>query len=247
MTTYQADEIKESVKRRYGAVARQGVGCGTPADQTDCCSPTDVRLTTKTGADSIVAEADLGLGCGSPTAFGDIQPGDTVLDLGSGAGVDVFRAAGTVGPDGHVIGVDMTPDMIDLANTNAAKAGLDNVEFRLGEIEHLPVVDGTVDVVLSNCVINLVPDKRRAFAEIHRVLASGGRFVISDIVTIGDLADDVRADLQQWTACISGAIDHGGYLAIIEETGFVDIDVITSHTFGEGGPTRSITVRGFKR
>jgi ubiquinone/menaquinone biosynthesis C-methylase UbiE len=250
MTTYKAAEIKESVKRSYAAVAQQGASCCTPAASTaqdSCCSPSDVRFTSKTEADSIVAEADLGLGCGSPTAFGDMKAGDTVLDLGSGAGVDVFRAAGIVGTEGHVIGVDMTPDMIALAQANAAKGGFGNVDFRLGEIEHLPVVDGTVDVVLSNCVINLVPDKRRSFAEIHRVLVPGGRFVISDIVTVGELADEVRTDLAQWASCVSGAIDRADYLAIINETGFVGVEVITSHTYGEESPTESITVRGFKR
>lgn len=246
MTTYKADEIKDTVKQRYARLAQQESSCCSPADEA-CCSPTDVRFTSGSEADSIVAQADLGLSCGSPTAFGDINPGDTVLDLGSGAGVDVFRAAGMVGAEGHAIGVDMTPDMIDLANANAAKAGVDNVEFRLGEIEHLPVVDGTIDVVLSNCVINLVPDKRRAFAEIHRVLASGGRFVISDIVTTGDLPNETDIDLEEWVACVAGAIERTDYLAIIDETGFADIDVITGHSYGEGTPTESITVRGIKR
>jgi ubiquinone/menaquinone biosynthesis C-methylase UbiE len=205
-----------------------------------------VRFTSKADADAIVADADLGLSCGSPTAFGDISPGDTVLDLGSGAGVDVFRAAGAVGPTGRVIGIDMTREMIDLANANAEKAGLDTVEFRLGEIEALPVADGTVHVVLSNCVINLVPDKARAFAEIHRVLAPGGRFVISDIVTTGELSAQTRNDLAQWAACVSGAIDRGTYLAIIEDTGFTGVEIVTSHSYGEETPTESITVRGFK-
>ncbi len=245
MTTYKADEIREAVKQRYAAVAQQGSSCCTPADDA-CCSPAEVRFTSKDEAESIIAEADLGLSCGSPTAFGDINPGDTVLDLGSGAGVDAFRAAAVVGPEGHVIGVDFTPDMIELAAANAHQAGLDTVEFRPGEIENLPVVDGTVDVVLSNCVINLVPDKERAFAEIYRVLAPGGRFVISDIVTTGDLSQEVRADLEQWAECVSGAIDRDDYLGIIVDTGFTGVEVITSHTY-EGTPTESITVRGFKR
>jgi SAM-dependent methyltransferase len=247
MTTYQADEIKEAVKERYAAVAQQGTSCCAPAAADPCCEPAEVRFTTKKDADAIIAEADLGLSCGSPTAFGDINPGDTVLDLGSGAGVDVFRAARLVGQEGRVIGVDFTPDMIDLATANAAKAGLDTVEFRLGEIERLPVADGTIDLALSNCVINLVPDKRAAFSEIHRVLAPGGRFVISDIVTTADLSGEARADLSRWAECVSGAIDRAEYLGIIAEAGFADVEVITSHAYGDGAPTESITVRGFKR
>ena len=249
MTTYKADEVKDAVKQRYAAVARQGSSCCAPTTGADdaCCEPAEVQFTTKDEAESIIAESDLGLSCGSPTAFGDINPGDTVLDLGSGAGVDVFRAARAVGREGRVIGVDFTPDMIDLATANAAKAGIDTVEFRLGEIENLPVVDGTIDLALSNCVINLVPDKRQAFAEIHRVLAPGGRFVISDIVPTGDLSDEVRADIGLWAECVSGAIDRADYLGIIDEAGFTDVEVITSHAFGEGAPTESITVRAFKR
>ena len=249
MTTYQADEVKEAVREKYAELAQQGTSCCAPATNAEdaCCAPAEVRFTSKNDAEAIIGEADLGLSCGSPTAFGDINPGDTVLDLGSGAGVDVFRAAAVVGSEGHVIGVDFTPDMIELATANAAKAGLATVEFRLGEIESLPVVDGTIDLALSNCVINLVPDKRQAFAEIHRVLAPGGRFVISDIVTTGDLPDEVRADLGQWADCVSGAIDRADYLGIIDEAGFTDVEVITSHAYGNGAPTESITVRGFKR
>jgi SAM-dependent methyltransferase len=248
MTTYKADELRAAVKERYAAVAQQGTSCCAPAtDSADaCCSPTEVRFSSKEDADTIIAESDLGLSCGSPTVFGDINPGDTVLDLGSGAGVDVFRAAKAVGPDGHVIGVDFTPGMVELATTNAARAGIGTVEFRLGEIENLPVASESVDVVLSNCVINLVPDKERAFSEIYRVLAPGGRFVISDIVTTGDLSAEVRRDLQQWAECVSGAIERQEYLAIIERAGFGGVEVITSHAYGEGAPTESITVRGFK-
>ncbi len=248
MTTAKAHDVKEAVKQRYAAAARQGSSCCAPADGAGdaCCAPTEVLFTTKNQADAVIAEADLGLSCGTPTAFGDISPGDTVLDLGSGAGVDCFRAAKVVGSEGHVIGVDMTPDMIDLASANAVKAGLDTVEFRLGEIESLPVADGTVDLVLSNCVINLVPDKPRAFAEVYRVLAPGGRFVISDIVTTGTLSPEARADLDLWAGCVSGAIDRDEYLGIITDAGFTGVEVITSHAYGDGVPTESITVRGSK-
>lgn len=245
MTTYKAEEIKDSVRDRYARAAREEASCC--ASDESCCSPSDVRFSSKSDAESLVAEADLGLSCGSPTAFGDIRPGDTVLDLGSGAGVDVFRAAGAVGAGGRVIGVDMTPEMIDLAEANASKGGYDNVEFRLGEIEHLPVDDGTVDVALSNCVINLVPDKERSFAEVYRVLARGGRFVISDIVTVGDLGEAERADLATWAECVSGAIDRRDYLSHIDAAGFTDVEVISEHAYGQDRPTQSITVRGFKR
>jgi SAM-dependent methyltransferase len=248
MTTHTVEEVKESVKERYAAVARRETSCCAPAVTEDaCCSPTEVRFTSKSEADAVVAESDLGLSCGSPTAFDDIAPGNTILDLGSGAGVDVFRAAELTGPEGYVIGVDMTGEMIDLARANAVRGGFGNVEFRLGEIEALPVVDGTVDVILSNCVINLVPDKQVAFAEMYRVLAAGGRFVISDIVTIGELTAETRADLSQWVGCISGAIDRDRYLALLEEAGFRDVEVLAEHGFGDEPPTQSITVRGFKR
>jgi len=249
MTTYDTSQVKESVRERYAAVAlREAACCSPPAATEDaCCSPAEVRFTSKSEADAVVDKADLGLGCGNPTAFEDIEPGNTVLDLGSGAGVDVFRAAKLVGDDGHAIGVDMTVEMVELARANATRGGFQNVEFRLGEIESLPVTDGSIDVVLSNCVINLVPDKRRAFAEMHRVLAVGGRFVISDIVTVGELSEDVRSDLSQWVGCVSGAMDYGDYLALIEEVGFGDVEVLTRHGYGDGAPTESITVRGFKR
>lgn len=248
MTTYETSQVKESVRERYAAVARrEAARCGPSTGDDACCLPSEIRFTSKSEAEAVVEEADLGLSCGMPTAFEDIASGNTVLDLGSGAGVDVFRAAKLAGPDGYAIGVDMTAEMVELAQANALRGRFDNVEFRLGEIEALPVLDGSVDVVLSNCVINLVPDKRRAFAEMHRVLAPGGRFVISDIVTTGDLPEEVRADLSQWVGCVSGAIDRGDYLNLIEEAGFSDVEVIAGHAYGEGTPTESITLRGFKR
>jgi SAM-dependent methyltransferase len=212
----------------------------------DCCSPTAVQFTSKEQASSVVDEADLGLSCGSPTVYGDIHGGDTVLDLGSGAGVDVFRASSLVGSSGTVIGVDMTADMIELARSNATKGGYTNVEFRLGEIESLPIDDASVDVILSNCVINLVPDKARAFAEMHRVLAPGGRFIISDVVTTGEMPADLRDDLAAWAECVAGAIDRADYLDLIEQAGFTRVEVVAGHSY-EGTPTESITVRALKR
>jgi ubiquinone/menaquinone biosynthesis C-methylase UbiE len=197
----------------------------------------------------VVEGSDLGLGCGMPTQFVQIEPGQTVLDLGSGAGIDVFLAAKKVGPTGLAIGVDMTEEMIEKARTNARNAGITNVDFRLGEIENLPVADQTVDLVLSNCVINLVPDKRRAFAEIHRVLKSGGRFCISDVVTYGQMPEEMRQDMSLWAGCVAGAIDKEEYLELVRESGFEDLkthqysiyDAVKQENFGMGSLTLEAT------
>jgi SAM-dependent methyltransferase len=167
-----------------------------------------------------LAEADFNLGCGVPTRHAALAPGETVLDLGSGAGNDVFIARHEVGPEGRVIGVDMTPEMIDKARTNAAKLGYGNVEFRLGEIERMPVEDGSVDVVISNCVLNLVPDKASAFAEMFRVLRPGGRFCVSDIVATGQLPLPVQAAAGLYVGCVAGAVPEAQYLALLGGVGF---------------------------
>ena len=170
-----------------------------------------------------VEGSDLGLGCGMPTRFAALQPGEVVLDLGSGAGIDVFLAAKAVGETGSAIGVDMTEAMIERAWQNARKHQIKNVDFRLGEIESLPVDSSSVDVVLSNCVINLTPNKQRVFAEIARVLKPGGRFIISDIVTFGDVPPEIRQDMELWAGCVAGAIDEQEYLAIIRRNGFSNL------------------------
>ncbi|RME86051.1 MAG: methyltransferase domain-containing protein [Caldilineae bacterium] len=233
MTIEEPKQIKEKVRERYGAIALQQSSCcgpssALPAAATSCCGDemAEVRFVDYGELkEETVPEADLGLGCGIPTHFAGLQCGETVLDLGSGAGIDVFLAARAVGPEGRVIGVDMTPEMIELARENACKAGFQNVEFRQGEIEALPIEDESIDVVLSNCVINLVPDKRRAFAEIYRVLKSGGRFSISDMVTYGDVPDTIRQDIALWTGCIAGALDRDVYLELIREAGFREVRV----------------------
>jgi len=227
--------IKESVRDRYARIALKEETCCGPQDSS-CCGPT-----TDTG--------DLGLSCGSPTSIAEFRAGETVLDLGSGAGVDVFRAADLVGENGRVVGVDMTPEMIARAITNAEQGGYRNVEFRLGEIEHLPIADDSVDVVLSNCVINLVSDKRQVFGEIHRVLSDGGRFSISDIVTIGEVPDEVRNDPNLWAGCLAGALDRAEYLEMLGAAGFVDVRVAAESSWREPGvdfSTASITVTGRK-
>ncbi|MGH6961468.1 MAG: methyltransferase domain-containing protein, partial [Dongiaceae bacterium] len=193
------DNIKAEVQKRYAAIAVQAAGdCSCSGSR--CCSSggeTESRLVDYGDVDADLVEgANLGLGCGVPTLYAGIRPGDTVLDLGSGAGVDVFLAAKAVGAEGHVIGVDMTPEMIARAWNKAVKGNYRNVEFRLGDIEALPVAGDSVDVVISNCVINLVPDKRRAYAEIYRTFKPGGRFSISDVVTYGAVPGAIRRDVE---------------------------------------------------
>ena len=248
--------IKTEVRSHYAEIARQAKSSCCTSGQSDCCSSTSSDCCSSSNSgdtvveDATVAAADLGLGSGLPTQYAGIAAGNTVLDLGSGAGVEVFRAAKSVGPEGRVIGVDMTPEMIARARENALKGGYLNVEFRQGDIEALPVEDGSVDVVLSNCVINLVPDKTQVFAEIHRVLKPGGHFSISDIVTYGPVPDVIRRDMALWAGCIAGAMDRDVYLKLIEDCGFKDTQV---HQFlvydfpkGKDFGIASITVEAVK-
>ncbi|HEY51963.1 MAG TPA: arsenite methyltransferase [Caldilineae bacterium] len=217
MTSVKAPEIKQKVRERYGAVAQQNASC-CGGDETE------IQLVDYSALNvEVVADADLGLGCGVPTLTADIRPGETVLDLGSGAGIDVFLAARAVGPRGKVIGVDMTPEMIQRARENAKRGGYENVEFRQGELEDMPVDDDSIDVILSNCVINLVPDKGKVFDEIYRVLKPGGRFSISDIVTFGDVPAVIREDIALWTGCIAGALDQNDYRELIRSAGFENV------------------------
>jgi ubiquinone/menaquinone biosynthesis C-methylase UbiE len=175
--------------------------------------------------------ANLGLGCGNPVALASLQEGEIVLDLGSGAGFDCFLAAGRVGKSGRVIGVDMTPEMLDRVRENARRGGYENVEFRLGEIEHLPLADASVDVVISNCVINLSPDKPSVFREAFRVLKPGGRLMVSDIVLEGELPEAIRESAEAYVGCVSGASLKADYLRAIEEAGFKDVEVLEQSTF----------------
>ena len=239
-------KIKTEVRSHYARIASQSGSCCSSS--SSCCS--DSQSSQAVLEDPTIAEADLGLGCGLPTEFAGIQLGDTVLDLGSGAGVDVFRAAKQAGLQGCVIGVDMTPEMIDRARANAIKGGYTNVEFRQGDIENLPVEDNSVDVVLSNCVINLAPDKGRVYQEIYRVLKPGGHFSISDIVTFGKVPDQIRQDLALWAGCIAGAMDRDAYLKVIEENGFSDINIdqflVYDYPKGKDFGIASITVEAVK-
>lgn len=226
----ESEEKKREVREAYGAVARLESSCCEPSC---CCRP---LISEKLGyaesdLEAVPEGADLGLGCGNPTAFASLREGETVLDLGSGPGLDCFLAARKVGPSGRVIGVDMTPEMIGKARVNAEKGGFENVEFRLGEIERLPVADASVDVVISNCVINLVPDKARAFTEAFRVLKPGGRLMVSDIVLMRSLPEWLLASKAAYSSCVSGAELRDRYLSCIEDTGFEAITVVKEIPF----------------
>lgn len=225
-STDSNDQIRETVRATYGRIATEGASCCAPSG----CGPVtpDVSLALGYDADALAAlpeGANLGLGCGNPHAIAALRRGETVLDLGSGGGIDCLLAARAVGPEGHVIGVDMTPEMITRARANAAAAGAANVEIRLGEIEALPVGDGTVDVVISNCVVNLSPDKPRVFREVMRVLRPGGRVAISDIVATGELPDALRDDVAALTGCVAGAAPVAELVAMLEGAGFADVSV----------------------
>ena len=222
-----AEQIKDIVKEKYGSIAQQvTTGCCS----SSCCSDSGTDTTFSEDYSQLAgyyAGADLNLGCGVPTQFAQIAEGDVVLDLGSGAGNDVFVARRIVGEQGKVIGVDMTQEMIARARQNQGKLGYQNVEFRLGEIEELPVADGEVDITLSNCVLNLVPDKRKAFQEIYRVLKPGGHFCISDIVLRGELPEKLQAAAELYTGCVAGAMQQEHYLQAIQDAGFVEVDIKT--------------------
>jgi arsenite methyltransferase len=244
-----AHRIKDNVRQHYAVTAEAG-GCGCGS----CCTEPSTLIRLEDigeAASSIPAGADLGLSCGAPTRSAGLRPGETVLDLGSGAGVDVFLAAREVGAEGRVVGVDLTPQMVDRARRLAVEKGYANVEFRLGDIEAMPVEDSSMDVILSNCVLNLVPDKHRAFAEMYRVLKPGGRFVVSDIVSRGEVPDSIREDLTLWAGCLAGAIDQEAYVSALRHAGFGEIEVIESRAYGtsdnEGYAFFSVTLRGWKR
>jgi ubiquinone/menaquinone biosynthesis C-methylase UbiE len=221
------DEIRKSVRENY---AKRATSCKSGCGGT-CCSESASPVSQAVGYSedelrSIPQGADLGLGCGHPTALASLKAGEVVLDLGSGAGIDCFLAAEKVGPTGRAIGVDMTPEMIERARENARREGIENVEFRLGEIEHLPVADATVDIVISNCVVNLSPDKPQVFREAYRALKRGGRLMVSDIVLCGELPKEIQESMEQYVACIAGASQIDDYLGAIRDAGFRDVTVV---------------------
>ena len=231
------EKVKEHVKKRYGEIAKtdcsscsssccSSSSCGTPPQYVAWklgYSPTDIE--------SVPEESVFGLGCGNPVALASLKEGETVLDLGSGGGIDVFLASKKVGPQGKVIGVDMTKEMLDRAKTAALKHGYTNVEFRLGEIEVLPIEDASVDVIISNCVINLAPDKLKVFKESYRVLKSNGRLMVSDLVTEGELPEAVRRSFDAWAGCIAGALKKNDYLDKIKQAGFKNIKVVSAKPY----------------
>lgn len=220
----KSEELKQIVQDKYADIVTQGTSCCGD----DCCSPDKSAsfLTDEyTKIEGYIAEADYNLGCGVPTKLADISKGNTVLDLGSGAGNDVFIVRSIVGESGKVIGVDMTPQMIERANINKEKLGFENVEFKLGDIENMPVENDSIDVIISNCVLNLVPDKKKAFNEIYRTLKPGAHFCISDIVTDGKIPEGLKESAEAYAGCISGAIPKDEYLAIIKEAGFTNVEI----------------------
>ncbi len=229
------EKIKKLVRKRYAKVAKTNGSCC--ASTNSCCSaPTSKEVSSMIGYSeddmtSVPEGANLGLGCGNPTAMASLKEGDTVLDLGAGAGFDCFLAAKKVGKKGKVIGVDMTPEMIDRARANARKGKYTNVEFRLGEIENLPASDNSIDVVISNCVINLSPNKKRVFEEAFRVLAPKGRLMVSDIVLLKKLPESIRKNVEAYSSCISGAEIKDKYVELIRKAGFQEVKIIEEKTY----------------
>ncbi len=224
----EEQKLKETVREKYSLIATQG----KVENAASCCGATDasnkvysIMMDDYSHTEGYVEDADLGLGCGLPTEFARIQKGDTVIDLGSGAGNDCFVARHEVGAEGKVIGIDFTPAMIKKARLNAEKLQFNNVEFREGDIDDMPVNDAIADVVVSNCVLNLVPNKKKVITEIYRVLKPGAHFSISDIVLIGELPETLKKDAEMYAGCVAGAIQKEAYLNFIQETGFVNVTI----------------------
>lgn len=241
-------KIKKIVRDAYAKAARQGYSSSAPAEQessccttvSSCCGSTELAqdISKKIGytEDEIKAVpegANLGLGCGNPVALASLREGETVLDLGSGAGFDCFLAADKVGKSGKVIGIDMTPEMVEKARENAGKGNYKNVEFRLGDIENLPIEDNSVDVIISNCVINLSPDKKKVFSEAFRVLKPGGRLMISDIVLLKELPDFIEKSIEAYIGCVSGAVLKGEYIEAIKEAGFEQVKIVDETSYSD--------------
>lgn len=252
-------DVREMVRDQYGAIAEGSGGCGPGCGCGDRNVLEAIGYTPEQAA-AVPEGSNLGLGCGNPLAHADVRPGETVLDLGSGAGIDCFLASREVGPTGRVIGVDMTPAMLAKARANAAATGVTNVEFRLGEIEHLPVADASVDLVISNCVVNLSPGKEQVFRDALRALKPGGRLVVSDLVLTRPLDPTLRANVALYVGCVGGALMKEDYLATIRRAGFERVEVVEERGYAvgadrlpEGSPSReafdsvlSIKVRAYR-
>lgn len=223
-----ASELKLIVQQKYGKIAASDESAsGSSCCTTGCCSPEGISTFNESydHLDGYVPDADLSLGCGIPVEYADIRPGDYVLDLGSGAGNDCFIARAAVGDTGHVTGIDFTEEMVQKAEENRKKLRYTNIDFVRGDIEAMPMPDNSFDVVVSNCVLNLVPDKQKAFSQIMRVLKPGGHFCVSDIVLRGELSDEMRADAELYAGCVAGASDIDDYLGYIKQNGFADIRI----------------------
>ncbi len=231
------EKVKEHVKKRYGEIAKTDCSsCSASCCSSSSCGPPPQYIAWKLGyspsdIESVPEESILGLGCGNPVALASLKEGETVLDLGSGGGIDVFLASKKVGPTGRVIGVDMTEEMVERAKATTLKHNYTNVEFRQGEIETLPVEDESVDAVISNCVINLAPNKLRVFKEAYRVLKSGGRIMVSDLVTEEALPEEVRKSFDAWAECIAGALEKSDYLEKIAAAGFTNIKIVSQKPY----------------
>ena len=228
----EKNKVKEFVKKRYGEIAQSEQSCGCGCG----CAPSSTDLAMKLGyskdeLENIPEASNMGLGCGNPTALATLKEGETVLDLGSGGGIDAFLAAKKVGETGNVVGVDMTEEMIQKAKSAAIKFGYKNVEFRLGDIENLPLDDNSVDVIISNCVINLSVDKEKVFKEAYRVLKPEGRILISDIVSEGQLPEKVKKNFGAWAGCIAGALEKTKYLETIKKAGFQRVKIVSESSF----------------
>ena len=233
MQELRTDEIRQAVRQTYGEIAKAGTagcGCGCGTGNNPTAEDISVSLGYSSDDVSTVPQgANMGLGCGNPQAIASLQLGETILDLGSGGGFDCFLAARVVGESGHVIGVDMTPEMISKARENTEKAGTENVEFRLGEIENLPVADNSVDVIISDCVINLSPEKKKVFKESFRTLKRGGRLAVTDIVATAQLPDKVKKNLELYTGCVSGASQIDELKSTLEEVGFTNVRMVKNN------------------
>lgn len=231
----EAENIKEVVKERYSQIVREGSSCCSCGDT---CGSGVIEQAKSIGyseeeLNSLPLSTNLGLGCGNPTALAELKEGETVLDLGAGSGIDVFLASKKVGTTGFVIGVDMTEDMVRKASEIAGQFGYQNVEFRLGEIENLLVQDNSIDVIISNCVVNLSPDKLKTYQEAFRVLKPGGRILISDLVTEGEIPEDIKKSFAAWAGCIAGAMEKQQYLNTIRKAGFQEVSIVSEKFYSE--------------
>ena len=243
-----ANNIKEIVKEKYGQAALRGKSgscCGTAVTSGSACDPITSNLYDAAEVQQVPGEAlDASLGCGNPTALAKLNPGEVVLDLGSGGGIDVLLSAKRVGPTGKAYGLDMTDEMLALANENKRKAGAENVEFLKGEIEHIPLPDNSVDVIISNCVINLSADKDRVFAEAFRVLRPGGRLAVSDVVTRGEVDPRIRQNILLWVGCVAGALEESEYRDKLASAGFEQVDIEPTRVYRVADAREFLTDKG---